>query len=194
MSTGDLGNLEFRNNPDMKRTGNSMTVNAGPHTDLFSDPLKDAVNSAPLILYGLVGTPCIVSAVVSPKFGSTFDAGFLVVVSDTDWSKLCFELSPQKEHSIVSVVTRGGVSDDANHAVIKDKAVHLRVALEEKRIAFHYSTNGKLWHLVRVFPNTGEGMIQIGFGSQSPTGQGCLTKFDSIEYKEGSLKDLRDGH
>lgn len=194
---GNLEHLTTRNQPDVTRKGTTLTVSAGAHTDLFSDPLKDApVFNAPMALYGSIHDHCVVSAVVMPKFASTFDAGFLVVISESagDWSKLCFEMSPQKELTICSVVTRGGVSDDAVHTVLKDKSVHLRVAFEAKRIAFHYSTNGKAWHLVRVFPKFGDGLFQIGFGSQSPTGNGCQTKFEGISYTDGILKDIRDGH
>jgi regulation of enolase protein 1 (concanavalin A-like superfamily) len=78
-----------------------------------------------------------------------FLAGFLVSYADgKNWAKLAFERSPQNEHQIVSVVTQNGVSDDCVHLSLKNKSVHLRVAVEKKQTAFHYSTDGKVWNLV----------------------------------------------
>lgn len=52
---------------------------------------------------------------------------------------------------IVSVVTVDGLSDDSCHVVLDPQStVYLRIAVEEKQTAFHYSINGQqYWHLVK---------------------------------------------
>ena len=59
--------------------------------------------------------------------------------------------------------------------------------------AFHASTDGAAWQLVRYFALDDSAGISAGFVAQSPTGEGCRAGFDEIRFEEGRLADLRSG-
>jgi len=68
------------------------------------------------------------SARVRCTFAGTFDARALLLWADERcWAKLAFEISPQGEPMVVSVVT-DRLSDDANAFVVQDGGVWLRVS------------------------------------------------------------------
>ena len=125
---------------------------AGPATDLFIDPAGGPPKlSAPSLLGPPPEGDFQLRARVSVDFAATYDAGVLLLWSDDrTWAKLCFEYSPQRQPMIVSVVTRG-LSDDANSFPVDASAVWLRVARRGPAYAFHASTDGVQWHLVRHF-------------------------------------------
>ena len=166
---------------------------AGAGTDLFVDPQG---SSATLNAPRLLGSPdgdFQFSARVRVEFAATFDAGVLLLYAgDHAWAKLCFEYSPQGEPMVVSVVTRG-VSDDANAFVVDGRQVWLRVARTGGTFAFHASTDGSSWRLVRHFALDAPGGIAAGFLAQSPSGAGCQVVFDRVAYRPEPLSDLRDG-
>ena len=173
--------------------GSSLAVETGPETDLFVDPGdgRETLN-APRLL-GLVEGDFTLSARVSVAFRSTFDAGVLLLwASARSWAKLCFELSPQGEPMVVSVVTRG-VSDDCNSFVVDDGDVRLRIARLGLAFAFHASTDGAVWRLVRHFALDAEAEPLVGFLAQSPLGTGCSVRFEQISYSPERLADLRSG-
>jgi uncharacterized protein len=172
----------------------SLSILAGEKTDLFVDPGTGArTDSAPAALFAPPDARCQLSARVRVAFGATYDAGTLHVwVNDDLWAKLCYELSPQGDPTIVSVVNRG-VSDDCNSVVVPGGTVHLRVTLLERAVAFHYSLDGGRWSLVRYFSLGATDRPRVGFSSQSPTGPGCRAEFSGIRYREGVPRDLRNG-
>src|SRR5688572_15220473 len=150
--------------------GDSLEVSVGADTDMFVDPLGDGlpVLTAPRLL-GVLDGDLQLRARVAVEFGATFDAGVLLVwVDETNWAKLCFEQSPQGRNMIVSVVTRGR-SDDANAFVVDEPEVWLRVSRLGHAFAFHASTDGKYWHLVRYFTLWPLHRVGYGFEAQSPT-------------------------
>jgi len=117
----------------------------------------------------------------------------LLWIDERHWGKFCFEFSPAGEPMVVSVVTRG-VSDDANAFVVGERSVWLRVSRTDGVYAYHASTDGKSWTLVRVFSLGDQVSAQrIGFEAQSPTGDGCTVTFDDIRFTRQRLEDLRDG-
>jgi len=129
---------------------------------------------------------------VEVEFAAMYDAGVLLLWAGDDiWAKLCFEFSPQRQPMIVSVVTRG-VSDDASGFTVDGSAAWLRVSLRDGAHAFHASTDGAFWHLVRHF-SLGRAQPDVGFEVQSPVGQGCTARFTEIAYRTGKLAELRDG-
>jgi len=178
----------------------AVVATAPAGTDLYRNPggeeAGDAASKGNAAT--LLGTPPPgdhqLSARVSVDFRSTFDAGVLLIwVDEQNWAKLCFEFSPASEPMVVSVVTRG-VSDDANAFVVPGRSVWLRVSRTDRVYAYHASTDGVAWQLVRVF-TLGEAVSehQIGFEVQSPTGGGCTATFDRIRFAQQRLADLRDG-
>jgi uncharacterized protein len=170
-----------------------LRIEAGRLTDLFVDPGGDSVRlNAPR----LMGVPphgdFQLAARVSVEFAASFDAGSLVIWADESrWAKLCFERSPARAPMIVSVVTRRA-SDDANGFIVTGRSVWLRISRLARAFAFHASSNGTSWSFVRHF-DLGTEAAQIGFESQSPTGEGCTATFEDIRFVPGRLTDLRNG-
>jgi len=175
--------------------GDTLIITAGKRTDLFSDPNgTTSINNSPRALFVVRQTSdFLLSAHIEVAFRSTFDAGVLLVYNmPNSWAKLCFEYSPQLQPMVVSVVNKG-ISDDCNSAVIDGNRVYLRIAKMGQTFAFHYSLDGQFWHLVRYFTLGSVPNLQIGFSSQSPTGEGCTAQFSEIVYAPKTLKDIRSG-
>jgi regulation of enolase protein 1 (concanavalin A-like superfamily) len=171
----------------------NLSLTAGQKTDWFLDP-GGSVNvlNAPALL-ATVQQPCMLRALVTSDASATFDAAVLTVYqADDQWAKLCFELSPQGQLMIVSVVTKG-TSDDCNSVPISGRSVYLRLSVLEKAYAFHYSLSGSTWNLVRYFTLGERKNVEIGFLSQSPTGEGCTASFSEIAFLSQNLSDIRLG-
>ncbi len=171
----------------------SLTVTAGPITDLFINPQGGApMLNAPRLLCPIEGD-FLFSANVTVDFAAKFDAGVLLIWSDeAHWAKLCFEYSPRGIPMVVSVVTRD-VSDDANGFEVANNQVWLRIARIGSAFAFHASTDGHQWELIRHFSLTAEAAIEIGLLAQSPTGSGCTATFDTVRFAAERLADIRSG-
>jgi len=189
--------LKWKNEPvEVNVLGNdSFSIRSCAHTDWFVDPADASWNcdTAPCAFFTPTDDAFILSARVKVEFVSTFDAGVIQLpLGDDTWGKLCFEFSPQRKPMIVSVVTHGK-SDDCNSTVIDGDEVYLRVAVNRQAIAFHYSTDGAIWNMVRYFTLGDHKGIRAGFSSQSPTGNGCNAVFSEIKYRAGTLQDHRSG-
>lgn len=203
LSVPDLPFPVTASHPDVWRrdeqTG-AVTATAPAHTDFYINPGGEDSADAETMLDAatLLGLPPTgdfqFSARVSVDFRSQYDAGVLLVWADeTHWGKFCFEFSPSSSPMVVSVVTRG-VSDDANAFVVDDRTVWLRVSRLDRAYAYHASTDGRIWQLVRVFHLADDiADHRIGFEAQSPTGDGCTVTFDDISFTAQRLPDLRDG-
>ena len=59
--------------------------------------------------------------------------------------------------------------------------------------AFHFSEDGALWRLVRYFALHETANLVVGFSSQSPTGEGCHSRFTDIRYAPVAVTDIRSG-
>ena len=135
------------------------------------------------------------AAQVQVEFGSRFDAGVLLLhARERHWAKLCFEYSPQLRPTAVTVVTRG-VSDDCNSFEVDGDTLWLRITRSGAAWAFHASTDGSWWRLLRYFALGGDAaeLVRVGFLAQSPVGQGCTAAFDHISFQPGAPENLRDG-
>jgi regulation of enolase protein 1 (concanavalin A-like superfamily) len=180
--------------------GGAVVADTPGHTDFYIDP----AGAEPAGAEPLPGAPTLLglppagdfqfSARVSVDFRAQYDAGVLMLwLDERHWAKFCFELSPAAEPMVVSVVTRG-VSDDANAFVVGQRSVWLRVSRTDGAYAYHASTDGKWWTLVRVFRLADRvAEHRIGFEAQSPTGDGCTVTFDDIQFARQRLTELRDG-
>ena len=178
----------------------AVVATAPAHTDLYVNPGGEGSGDAESMLNAatLLGTPPAgdfqLSARVTVDFAAQYDAGVLLIwIDERHWAKFCFEFSPATEPMVVSVVTRE-FSDDANAFVVADRSVWFRVSRIDHVYAFHASTDGRTWRLIRVF-TLGEALDghMIGFEAQSPTGDGCVVTFDQIHFTSERLGDLRDG-
>jgi uncharacterized protein len=170
-----------------------LTLTAAPGTDLFVDPggageIPDAGR--------FVGLPpagdFTLAAEVSVEFASMYDAGVLLLhAAGRQWAKLCFEYSPQLTPTAVTVVTRE-TSDDCNSFEVAGNTLWLRITRSGPAWAFHASTDGAWWRLLRYFTLPGD-TVRVGFLAQSPTGAGCAATFDRITFGSGAPENLRDG-
>lgn len=178
----------------------TVVATAEPRTDIFIDPGGAATLDAESMLNAatLLGDPPAgdfrFSARATVGFEATYDAGVLLLwIDERHWGKLCFEFSPAREPMVVSVVTRG-VSDDANAFVVPGPSVWLRLSRIDQAYAYHASTDGKHWRMIRFFRVTESPVsVKVGFEAQSPTGDGCTVTFDDIRFVGERLGDLRDG-
>lgn len=188
--------LSWLNQPSHVKTdsAHSITITAGAKRDWFYDPASDKrTRNAPVALFSPPDDNCTLSAKVTVEFAATFDAGVLFVYADEErWAKLCFECAPTGEPMIVSVVTRGS-SDDCNSVVIDGTTIYLRLYRRGDVLVFHYSHDGRYWHMVRHFTIGSLENAQIGFCAQSPTGWGCQVHFAEIKYQCVTLTDIRSG-
>ncbi len=187
--------LHWQNDPLDFHVDNkqSLTITADKHTDWFTSPGGDIISAnTPRLVFPVMGD-CLLSAKVEVGFKSTFDAGVLaVIVDESRCAKLCFEYSPQANPTVVTVVTRG-LSDDCNSTIIDGNQVYLRVARIGDTFAFHASTDGKTWNMIRYFSLGPIDEVYLGFSSQSPTGESCTAIFSDIHFAAQTLENLRDG-
>ncbi len=175
------------------RNGETLTLTAAARTDMFVDPAGvDQVPDAGRFVGLPPGGDFTLAAQVSVEFASTFDAGVLLLhAAERHWAKLCFEYSPQHRPAAVTVVTRG-TSDDCNSFEVDGHTLWLRITRSGGAWAFHASTDGEWWRLLRYF-TLGRDLVRVGFLAQSPTGEGCSATFDHIAFRPGAPGDLRDG-
>ncbi len=175
--------------------GGVLTLTSGPKSDLFIDPAGDEGARPDAGRWtGLPGEDNFTfSARVTVAFASTFDAGVLVLyLSERRWAKLCYEFSPQRKPTAVTVVTHG-TSDDSNSFETGGGPLWLRITRSGRVWAFHASSNGAYWQMLRYFTLGEASGARVGFLAQSPTGVGCTAIFDSVTFKTGAPADLRDG-
>jgi hypothetical protein len=172
-----------------------LTLTGGAKSDLFIDPAgEEGARPDAGRLTGLPGDrDFTLAARVTVGFASVFDAGVLLLyLSERRWAKLCYELSPQRRPTAVTVVTRG-TSDDSNSFETAGGPLWLRITRSGRAWAFHASEDGAWWRLLRYFTLGEASGARVGFLAQSPTGQGCTAVFDTITYKQAAPTDLRDG-
>ena len=171
----------------------TLSITAGPSTDLFVDPETGTKTVTAPALLGTLPGDFRLSARVRPELTATYDAGVLLLYAHARaWAKLCLERSPQGRATVVSVVTRE-VSDDCNSFSVDGDHVWLRITRFGGTVAFHASTDGAFWHLVRYFSHDEAARMRVGFLAQSPTGGGCQVTFDDIRHSPDRPADLRGG-
>ena len=189
--------LEPSGNPALQAvvSGSSLVLTSGSKSDLFIDPAgEEGARPDAGRLTGLPGDlDFTFAARVTVQFANVFDAGVLLLyLSERRWAKLCYELSPQRRPTAVTVVTRG-TSDDSNSFETPGGPLWLRITRSGRAWAFHASTDGAWWRLLRYFTLGEASGARVGFLTQSPAGPGCTAVFDDIAYKPGPAADLRDG-
>ncbi len=184
--------------PGCRVRGGVLTLTGAAGTDLFVDPAGAGPGQVP-DAGRFVGLPpagdFTLAAQVTVEFASMYDAGVLLVhAAERQWAKLCFEYSPQLTPTAVTVVTRE-TSDDCNSFEVDGHTLWLRITRSGAAWAFHASTDGAWWRLLRYFALSGNAadLVRVGFLAQSPTGEGCAATFDRITFRPGAPENLRDG-
>ena len=171
----------------------ALIIAAPPRTDLFRDPAGSEPQSAAPRLLGPAEGDFQLSARVSCTFDGAFDAGALLLWADeARWVKLALEASPAGEPGVVSVVT-DGLSDDANAFAVSGDAAWLRISRLGPACALHARHDDEPWRFVRHFPLAATSGLRAGFLAQSPAGEGATARFESIDFTQERLADLRSG-
>jgi len=189
---GIPGTLNWQNKP---RTWNLdgkkvLTISSDAKTDWFVDPFDGTVaKTAPILLF-TPGLDYVLSARVTVKFATKWDAGALMLWGDDHhWAKLSFELSPEGKPTLVTVVTRG-LSDDCNSLPLPGDSVYLRIAKSSNTYVFYFSTDGESWQILRTFSLDTQLPVRAGFESQSPAGAGVVAKFSAISYDSHRIGNI----
>jgi hypothetical protein len=192
---GVPGKLFWKNAPSgwHIEAGRKLRISAGAKTDWFVDPFDRKTSStAPMLLF-VPGPDYVLSARVRVVFRSKWDAGaFMIWADDHHWAKLSLELSPEKQPTMVSVVTRG-LSDDCNSIPINGNEVFLQVARTGNTYVFYSSADGKDWKILRTFDLDTKLKQMVGFEAQSPDGAGADVDFSDIHYKADKIKNIYTG-
>jgi uncharacterized protein len=102
------------------------------------------------------------------------------------------ELSPEKQPTVVTVVTRG-LSDDCNSVPITGDTVYLQIARKKSTYVFYYGMDGTTWKIVRTFNLSAQAKMSVGFESQSPAGAGTKAEFSQIQYSPKTITNVYTG-
>lgn len=173
--------------------GGGIRVSAPAKADYFRDPSGSHVNdSAPFLGMDVTGD-FIARAHVRPTFASTYDSGVIMVRQDAEnWAKVCFERTDFGTTAAVSVVTRG-LSDDANGADVAVTDLWLQAVRAGNVFALHYSLDGAIWRMVRVFNLSVPKTVRVGIVSQSPVGPGTTVDFLYFSVEQRTIQNARTG-
>ncbi|HEX7028172.1 MAG TPA: DUF1349 domain-containing protein [Gammaproteobacteria bacterium] len=178
-----------------KVEGAIVTLKSDAKKDFFNDPDGKLTNSsAPVLLAKVDNTkPFTLTAKVSPEFKETYDAGALYIFhTEKLWQKFAFERDERGATRIVSVRTIE-TSDDNNHQTLEGDSVYLKISSDTRTVGFYFSEDKITWNLARLYKNSYPDTLWVGVSSQSPLGDGNVTRFESLSLTGGSVKDFRMG-
>lgn len=184
--------LTIRNTADgIRSVGGELQIRSAGHTNLFNPPSGSTpVDSAPMALF----TPdadFVLVAKATAELKAVYDVAALVLYEDGQtWAKLCYEMSPEKRATVVSVVNRG-VSDDTNSFAVEEGFVHLAIARKGSEFSFHASKDGKTWTLIRHFQLVTKGNLRAGFAVHGSVGDGIAGSFTEIRYMSRAPAKMR---
>jgi len=190
------GKLSWKNSPSASHidSGRELKISAGKKTDWFVDPFDGRMeNTAPILFFFAPGPDYVLKAKVNVGFRSKWDAGaFMIWADDHHWAKLSFELSPEKQPTMVTVVTRG-LSDDCNSIPVTGNEVFLQIARSGNAYVFYSSIDGRDWKILRTFSLDTNLKQMVGFEAQSPDGDGVEVTFSEIHYSPTKIKNIYTG-
>jgi uncharacterized protein len=181
---------------DVKAINNNHLRMAAPsNTDLFVSPDgKYAIDNSPRLLFK-PDSDFIFTAKIKLEFKSKWDAGVMLIYSDSKhFAKFCFENDYKGQSRIVSVVCND-VADDCNSLTLKNNEVLYRItgSTKSNTFNFYYSEDEKTWFLIRSFRLDKIDNLQIGFSAQSPAGKECSVDFLEINLQQRKVKDFWQG-
>lgn len=180
--------MHFQNSyHDFKIKGkDSLTITAPGHTDLFISPDGGyVINNSPRLIFK-PDSDFIFTSKIKLEFKSKWDAGALLIYNDANhFAKFCFESDFKGQARVVSVVCNE-TADDCNSMLIDKNEIFYRIIGSSKGqvFGFYYSTDGKTWFPIRSFKLDKTDNINIGFSTQSPTGEKCAVEFTKIDLQQ----------
>lgn len=195
--------MEFKwlNKSKIVKTEHRIEIMAPAESDFFSGSptkteegfLPNVLSNAPFYYTDIEGD-FVMRVKVSLEFKDIYDAAAIMVMQDENyWAKACFELTDFNTHAVVSVVTRE-LSDDANGPNLEGNTAWLQVCRVGQDFAFHYSTNGKDFYMMRYFNLPVESKIKVGLVAQAPVGSGGNRIFEQLSIEQKTVKNIRVGN
>lgn len=179
----------------------TLKIYALEKTDYFNSPVKEngafpeLVASASLYYTEMTGD-FVFRTKVELEFKNTYDAAALLVYENENvWAKLALENSdlPCQKPAVVSVVTNR-LSDDCNGPVMDGNSVWLQVSRVDDCFGFHYSLDGEVWNMVRVFTLPVGKTVKVGFEAQAPMGEGGDRFYTNIAIENKRVENIRAGY
>lgn len=202
--------MEFNwlNKSEMEVEENKIKIYAPKESDFFCNNgavseegiTPESLSNAPFY-YTEVEGDFVLRVKVSHDFKDTYDSASLMVMEDMEnWAKSCFEKTDFDTHAAVSVVTKNGMSDDANGCNMIGNSVWLQICRVDNSYAFHYSEDGETYYMTRFFNLSGQKKIKVGLLAQAPQGNGGIRTYENLsiekknskEYKIWKIKNDRD--
>lgn len=174
-------------------TGNVLSIEAGPKTDYFVNPIDGKIVANAAFVYQETMGDFVCKAKVSLDHKAEFDGGALFVYQDdTHWVKACFELSSYTFAEVCTVMTNG-LSDDCNGFIITGNEVWLQIARTNDVFSIHFSHDGKNYIMARISSMPFNSNLKVGFLAQSPTGSGCHCTFTDFSIENKTISNPRMG-
>lgn len=194
--------MEFKwiNESAIEKTNNKIIITAPAKTDFFRGSideceegfLPEVLSNAPFY-YTEVEGDFVMRVKVSHDFKDVYDSSSIMVMKDLEcWAKACFEYTDFGTHAVVSVVTRGS-SDDANGCNLNGNTAWLQLCRIGNNFAFHYSTDGEHFYMMRYFNLPAEPIMKVGLLAQAPLGSGGKRIYENLSIEKKTVKNIRVG-
>ncbi|XEC94283.1 DUF1349 domain-containing protein [Paenibacillus tarimensis] len=190
LSIEEQSKLSWMNEPaEWKFTDlGGVVIEAPADADFFCDPAGKHIRSSAPFLFVPVQPSFEMTTQLTVEMKRIYDSGCLMLlVDEQNWCKLCFEFNG-KAASIVSVVTKDGISDDCNSEEISVEKPYLKIRKVEDCISFFYSADGESWKLIRYFGMRASSGAKAGIVAQSPKGTGCTVHFLNLCITQPALE------
>lgn len=169
----------------------SVELVAPARTNLFNSPDGKFVRQDAAMLLFPPDRDFILTARVSAELRSVYDVAALVVYQDGNtWAKFCYENSVERQATLVSVVTRGS-SDDCNSVAAPADGVYLAIVRKGDEFAFHASTDGRVWRLIRHFSLPLATGARLGFAAHGSGATTLRAVFSEISYAPALTGNMR---
>ena len=193
--------FQWMNQSEISIDGNRIAIKATPQSDFFCNSgsvseegiTPESLSNAPYY-YTMAEGDFVMQVKVSHEFRDTYDSASVMVMVDLqNWAKACFEMTDFGTHAAVSVVTKGGESDDANGCNLEGNTAWLRVCRVDNTFSFHYSTDGEHFYMMRFFSLPAEKTVRVGLLAQAPVGDGGLRVYEDLSLENRTVRNIRFG-
>ena len=193
--------FQWMNQSEIKTAGNRIEIMATPQSDFFCKSgsvseegiTPESLQNAPYYYTEAEGD-FVLQVKVSHAFKDTYDSASVMVMVDLqNWAKACFEQTDFGTHAAVSVVTKGGESDDANGCNLDGNTAWLRVCRVDNTFSFHYSVDGEHFYMMRFFSLPAGKTVKLGLLAQAPVGDGGVRVYEDLVIENRTVKNIRFG-
>lgn len=200
MKATNFQNFRWLNESSVRFVDERMIMEAPAKSDFFCNhgnaseigTTPESLVNAPFF-YTEVSGDFVMKVKVEHDFKDVYDSASIMVMQDLKiWAKLCFEKTDFGTHAVVSVVTNQ-VSDDANGSNLDGKSAWLQISRVGPSFAFHYSTDGVHYDMVRYFTLPIDETVKVGLVPQAPTGQGGQRIYFDLSLERKTVQNIRAG-